>query len=357
MPGGACRAECLREAARDGGGVEHRGDIPILREIQECRADPVQHRIEVVDLVFPQAAGELKIEDGVGCVHGFAGFPKIGDVVSVPEIGVQANEADGSGGELLLAAGAIGIHFDPPSVAGVAAFHRVRRMDAGHEVGRPTGGAGRGGRDMDVAEQPGVEAGLVEVTVGHVEIALVGIEPEALDIPVGDPDVEHARWFFLSGNPADGVLLAMLAGAGAGVEADLVIVEFKVLGARFGQGEHATAVRSGAELFPELAIRSFAEIMVAGENKGRLASEFSKDLYRPLDLGLGESGFIEQVACDDDEVRLAVVGGGYHPFERGVTFFDQSFPGSFRVLVEGKTDVVVGGVENAEAHGEVDSIW
>ena len=66
------------------------------------------------------------------------------------QIGVQAHELDRTGGELLVANGAVGVHFDPPGVAGVAAFHRVRGVDAGHEVKGLAGGAGRGGRDMDV---------------------------------------------------------------------------------------------------------------------------------------------------------------------------------------------------------------
>ena len=196
-----------------------------------------------------------------------------------------------------------------------------------------------------------MQACVAEVALGHVEIALFGIESEALDISVGDADVEAVGRLFLSGHPADGVIFAMFAGAGAGVEVDFVIIAFEVLGAGFGQGEHATAIRCGAKLFPEFAIRSLRVIVIACKNENRLAFEFPENFHSPLDLRLCDGDFVEEIAGDHDEVGVALVGGGDHSFERGEASFDQAFLGGFRILVEGKADVVVGGVENAEAHG------
>lgn len=195
-----------------------------------------------------------------------------------------------------------------------------------------------------------MEAGVAEIALGHVEIALVGIEAEALDIAVGDAEVQHVSRFFCIRHPADGVFFAMFAGTRAGMETHPIVVAFEVLGSRLGQGQHATAIRRGAELLPELAVRSLAEIMVAGQHEDRLALEFPKGFYRPLDQGLGNSGFVEEIARNHDEVGLAFIRSGDHPFERGEAFLDQVFL-DLRVLVEGKADVVVGGVENSETHG------
>jgi hypothetical protein len=93
--------------------------------------------------------------------------------------------------------------------------------------------------------------------------------------------------------------------------------------------------------------------VVSCENEDRLAFEFCEDFRRPLDLGLGDGDFVEEIAGDHDEVGGAEVGSGDHPFERGEAFLDQAFP-SFRIWVEGKADVVVSGVENAKAHEEGD---
>ena len=93
------------------------------------------------------------------------------------------------------------------------------------------------------------------------------------------------------------------------------VVAFEVFGSRLGQGQHATAIRCGAELLPELAVRSLTEIVVASEDQDRLALEFSECFYRPLDLGLGDVGFVEEIARDHDEVGLAFVRDGDHPFE------------------------------------------
>lgn len=309
------RQGAFGESLGDGGGIQHRRDVLIPREIEEPRTEVAQHRIEFGDFLFPQSTGELEVEDGVGWVQGFALRSQSADVVGMVQGEGHPNEADRTGGELFMAAGAVGIQFDPPGMAGVAASHRVRRMDPGHEVKWLAGGAGRGGRNMDVPEQPGMEAGVAEVAIGHVEIPLVGIEPEALDIAVGDADVEHVGLLFLIRHPADGVLLAMFAGAWAGIKADLEIVAIESLGVRLGQGKHAAAVRRSTELFPDFAIRSLAEVVIAGEDKDRLAFEFPEDSHHPLDLGFRDGGLVEQIARDDNEVCLAVVGGGHHPFE------------------------------------------
>ena len=113
-------------------------------------------------------------------------------------------------------------------MAGMPAFHGVRGVDAGHEIEWFPRGAGSWGGDMDVTEQPSVEAGIAEVAFCHVEIALLGIETEALDIAVGDADVQHAGRLFCIRHPADGVLCAVFARARARVKADLVIVAFEI---------------------------------------------------------------------------------------------------------------------------------
>ena len=46
-----------------------------------------------------------------------------------------------------------------------------------------------------------------------------------------------------------------------------------------------------------------------------------------------------------------LVDVGDHSFGRCEAFFDQAALGRFRILIEGKPDVVVGGVENAKVHG------
>lgn len=272
------------------------------------------------------------------------------------QVEVDPDKADGAGGELLVAAGAVRVHFDPPGVAGVATLHRVRRVDAGHEIEWLARSAGCRGRNVDVPEKPGVKAGIAEVAFGHVEIALVGIEPEALDVAVGDADVQGVPCLLPFPDPADPVILAVFAGAWAGIEADLVVVALKILGGRFSQGQHATALGSGTKLFPEFAIRSFAKVVVAREDENCFPLELDEGLHRLLDLGLGDGGFIEQITRDHDEVGLAVVRGGDHPFERGEALLDQASPGRLGILAEGEADVVVGGVKNAKTHKVEDSV-
>jgi hypothetical protein len=197
-----------------------------------------------------------------------------------------------------------------------------------------------------------MEAGVSEVAFSHVEVALIRIETQSLDVSMGDADVKHVRGLFLIGNPSYGVLLSMFARAGAGVEADAIVIALEIFGASFGEGEHVCALCERTELLPEFAIDSFVVVVISGKHEDGLAFKFCEDFHCSLDLGFGDGGFIKKISCHDDEMRVASVCGGHHAFKRSETLINEPTFGRLRVLVEGKADVVVGGVENAEAHGE-----
>jgi hypothetical protein len=57
----------------------------------------------------------------------------------------------------------------------MGAFDGIGRVDARHEIQRPTGCARCGSRNVNVPEQPGVYPGGTKVLLGHVEVALFGI--------------------------------------------------------------------------------------------------------------------------------------------------------------------------------------
>lgn len=46
------RQSALRKSLGDGGCVQDGGNVPVLREIKECRADGGQHLVEFGDLLL-----------------------------------------------------------------------------------------------------------------------------------------------------------------------------------------------------------------------------------------------------------------------------------------------------------------
>ena len=82
---------------------------------------------------------------------------------------------------------------------------------------------------MDVAEKPGMDPCGAKLLLVHVKIALVGIQAEALHVAMSDADVKNPIFLFFFRHPTNHVLLPVLAGAGAGVEADPDVVTFKLL--------------------------------------------------------------------------------------------------------------------------------
>ncbi len=323
-----------------------------MGKIQKRGADLAEHGVELGDFLFTQTTFQLEVEDGVGRVKGFACGTQFLDVGGVVQIGVEAHEANCSGGELFVAGGAIGFHFNPPSMTRVAAFHGVRCVNTGHEVKWLTSGACCGRGDMDVTEQPSVQAGVAEIAISHVEVTLIRIETQSLDVSMSDTDVKHVRGLFLFSNPSDGVLLTVLARAGTGVEADAIVVTLEVLGASFGEGEQVCALCERTELLPEFAIHSFVVVVISGKHEDGLAFKFCEDFHRTIDLGFGDGGFIKKISCHDDEMRVAIVCGGHHAFKRSETLINEPTFGRLRVLVKREADVVVGGVKNTKAHGE-----
>lgn len=197
-----------------------------------------------------------------------------------------------------------------------------------------------------------MQTGVAEIAISHVEVTLIRIETQSLDVSMGDTDVKHVRGLFLISNPSDGVLLAVLARAGAGVEADAIVITLEILGASFGEGEHVCALCERMELLPEFAIHSFEVVVISGKHEDCLTFKCCEDFYRSLDLVFGDGGFIKKISCHDDEMRVATVCCGHHAFKRSETLINEPTFGRLRVLVKREADVVVGGVKNTKAHRE-----
>jgi hypothetical protein len=89
---------------------------------------------------------------------------------------------------------------------------------------------------VDVTEQPGVYPGRPQVLLCHVEIPLLGIQAKPLDVAVRQTDVDCSGALLQLRHPADPMLLAVLARAGAGMEMDFHFVAGKSRGALFRQG-------------------------------------------------------------------------------------------------------------------------
>jgi hypothetical protein len=72
-----------------------------------------------------------------------------------------------------------------------------------------------------------------------------------------------------------------------------------------------------------------------------------------FDLPFAYILFVEQVAGHHKKVGIPLVCGGNQLLQRGKTLLQQAIPNKVRVLGKRDSDVVVGGVENAQAHKSV----
>jgi hypothetical protein len=143
----------------------------------------------------------------------------------------------------------------------------------------------------------------------------------------------------------------VLARAWTGVKAHTEIVTLEILGRRFDQRKHASALASIPKPTPELILSSLIVVVITCQNQDMLALKLGEHSHSPLNLPFGDSLFVEQVAGHHKKVGIPLVRGSNQSLQRGKTLLQQAIPNKVRVLGKRDSDVVVGGVENAQAHG------
>jgi hypothetical protein len=162
--------------------------------------------------------------------------------------------------------------------------------------------------------------------------------------------MDDIRFLVSVSDPSDGVLLAVLARAWTGVKAHAEIITFKLFGRWIGQRKHTGSLTSIPKPTPELVLGSVVVVVIPCQDQDVLSLKLGENSHSPLDLRFGDGLFVEQVAGHHNKVGFPLVCGGDQSLQRGKTLLQQSIPNKVRVLGERDSDVVVGGVENAEAH-------
>ena len=163
--------------------------------------------------------------------------------------------------------------------------------------------------------------------------------------------MDDFRFLISVSDPSDGMLLAVLARAWTGVKAHTEIITLKLFGRRIGQRKHTSALASIPEPTPELVLGSLVVVVIPCQDQDVLALKLGENSHSPLDLPFGDGLFVEQVAGHHKKVGIPLVRGGNQSLQRGKTLLQQAIPNKVRVLGKRDSDVVVGGVENAQAHG------
>jgi hypothetical protein len=93
--------------------------------------------------------------------------------------------------------------------------------------------------------------------------------------------------------------------------------------------------------------------VIPSQDQNVLALKLGKNSHSMFDLAFAYILFVEQVAGHHKKVGIPLVCGGNQSLQSGKTLLQQAIPNKVRVLGKRDSDVIVGGVENAQAHGRI----
>ena len=204
-----------------------------------------------------------------------------------------------------------------------------------------------------MAEQPRGHARRLERGRLHVEIPPLGIEAQPHDVAMGDADLEaggvpprRLR------DPADGGFGAGLRRARTGEEVHRLTLDVVGLHDRLHKEvDVGVALGRPAKPLPHLRFRTGVVVVVAGHHDHGLAGETPQHGGRPVDVFLLHPRAVEEVASDHEEVGVSVVCDGHEPPQREKTLVDEAGGRVGRIRLEGKAEMVVGGVDDPNRHG------
>ena len=154
---------------------------------------------------------------------------------------------------------------------------------------RPTVAGGEG--HVNVAEQPGCQASLFQVSCRHREVAISGIQAEPIDIAMSDSDAE-GNWIVVGlVNPACGWFPTGFGGTGARKKLNRLTIHVVSHDRRLIEQFNRASGRSRfAKPLPDLSVGAAAKVMIARQDQHGCPGEARQNGGSPLDISPLHSG-------------------------------------------------------------------